>query len=202
MGLEDKILEKNAGYNISYFIKIVVFSLIVILVIESIAVVFLINRKPKIVVVSSEGIPLPNKLSNEKLINLINTKQFILYFLNQLYDYNKDNYVEKIRGGFPLMSKSLQEQYLNEIETGGYIEQVNKYDITSSLTVKRINERDIKKLDNNKGYLVKVHATKLKVTDFIDRNIDVDIEIGYRPAKFTEDNIWGLEVFYIKEENL
>lgn len=202
MGLEEKILERKTGYNISYFTKIIVFSLIILLLIESIALVILINRKPRVVVVSSEGIPLPNKVTDKELTNLINTKQFILFFLNQLYDYNKDNYVEKIKGAFPLMSKSLQEQYLNEIETGGYIEQVNKYEITSSLTVKRITDSDIKKLQDNKGYLVKVNATKLKVTDFIDRNIDVNIEIGYRPAKFTKDNIWGLEVFYIKEENL
>mgnify|MGYP006284960479 CR=1 FL=1 len=198
--LEDKVKEQSNTFSISLLLKILVIVLSLTVLVLSLLLVNAMGQEETIVALKPDNTPVPTEIKENKISYLVDYEKFLHIFLNQLYDWNYQNYVDNIKGAIPLMSSSLKKQYLNEIKEGGYIEQVNDYQITSSLTIQKIKTDSIKKYKG--GYKVKVQALKLKVRDFIDRSIPVEIVIAFRPTDISKNNVWGLEVFEIKERNL
>lgn len=196
--------DKNKEF-LNLFLKISTVVLLIsnlVLVIAFGVAYFNLSKKQQVVVgINQDGIPTENVVyKGSNMANLVNHKQFLTQLLNLVYDWNKDNYKKNIEKATNYMSSNLSNNYLDEIERGGFIEQVQEYEMTSSLTIQSINEDSLVEYKN--GYMITVNALKLRITDFIDRSIPVEIDIAFRPTEITNSNIWGLEIFEIKERNI
>ena len=202
--MSDKVketLKDNSKYkSLSIGIKLVLFLMFIIIVLQSFTVYSLLNNESQIVGITEKGIPIKLKKKDREMSNLINIEQFMRHFTNLIYDWNYKTYEENIEKATSLMSNDLKEQFLSEIKKGGYIEQVKDYKITSSFTIRQVDVKNIKNYKN--GYKVIIKGYKLEITDFIDRKKPMQIEIGFKTTDISNNNIWGLEVFEIKERRL
>jgi|GEM_PF-2393358 len=198
MRLFEKFTNPLANLSTAYqTLKIVTFILLVVVIGLTVSLIITLNKEQIVVGVNKQGVPIPMEIKDKRVENMINYKQFITYFLNSVYDWNSDTYIDQIEKALPLMAEDIRGDYIQEMKKGGYIETIKKNQITSSIQVKKILTDKAKKYKD--GYLVKVQAVKLRVTDFIDRTSPVKIKIAFRPVDISSKNIWGLEVFEIKE---
>lgn len=191
--------DKNKSF-LSIFLKITTVILLITNIIFGIAYMRLAGKQQVVVGINQDGIPQNVVYKGSNISNLVNHKQFITHFLNLIYDWNKDNYKENIERATDYMNRSLTSNYLDEIDRGGFIEQVQEYEMTSSLTIQQIKDDSL--IQYKDGYQITVNAMKLRITDFIDRSIPVEIDIAFRPTEVSKNNIWGLEIFEIKERNI
>lgn len=191
--------DKNKSF-LSLFLKITTIILLITNITLGVAYMKLSAKQQVVVGINEKGIPQNVVYKGSNISNLVNHKQFLTQFLNLVYDWNKENYKQNIERATNFMNKNLTANYLDEIKRGGFIEQVEEYEMTSSLTIQSINEDSLKQYQD--GYIITVNAMKLRITDFIDRSIPVEIDIAFRPTDITKNNIWGLEIFEIKERNV
>lgn len=197
---EEKIISLRNNYQTSLLLKITLFVLLLSNVVLGGCLYLVINKSPIVIGLSDHGVPEAYPVKEAPLSHLVNYQYFITVFLNHIYDWDYKNYANNIKKALPMMSASLREEYMEEIKRGGYIDQVNEYQLTSSLTIRQIDSESINPYQG--GYRIKVIAQKLKIHDFIDRSIPVEIHVAFRPTNISSDNIWGLEIFEIKERNL
>lgn len=160
----------------------------------------LANKEQIVVGIDKNGMPIPMEVKNQDIENLINYRQFITYLLNRLYDWNNETYVAQIQKALPLMAEDIRSDYLKEVEEGGYIETINKYEMTSSIQIRKFLEDSAREYKD--GYIIDVETVKLRITDFIDRSSIVRISVAFRPTTISSDNIWGLEVFELEETTI
>lgn len=197
---EEKIISLRNNYQTSLLLKITVFVLLLSNVVLGGCLYLVINKSPIVIGLSDHGVPEAYPVKEAPLSHLVNYQYFITVFLNHIYDWDYKNYAGNIKKALPLMSNSMREEYMEEIKRGGYIDQVNEYQLTSSLTIRQIDSENITPYQG--GYRIKVVAQKLKIHDFIDRSIPVEILVAFRPTNISSDNIWGLEIFEMKERNI
>lgn len=201
--MEEVLKKMNKDKNkkfLSLFLKITTIILLITNIIFGIAYMKLAGKQQVVVGVNNNGIPEEVVYKGSNISNVVNHKQFLTHILNMVYDWNKDNYKSNIEKATPYMSKSLTANYLEEIQRGGFIDQVIEYEMTSSLTIQSINDDSLVKYKD--GYKITVNALKLRITDFIDRTIPVEIDIAFRPVEVSKNNLWGLEIFELKERNI
>lgn len=191
--------DKNKSF-LSLFLKITTIILLLTNITLGVAYMRLSAKQQVVVGINEEGIPQNTIYKGSNISNLVNQKQFMTHTLNLIYDWNKDNYRKNIEKATNFMSNDLKNNYLEEIKRGGFIEQVEEYEMTSSLTIQSIDDDSLEKYKD--GYKITISAVKLRITDFIDRTIPVEIDVAFRPVKVDNNNLWGLEIFEIKERNI
>lgn len=197
--IKEKIAEKNNKNIFSAGMKIIIFLIIIIAVMQVITMLQVINNKTEIVGISEDGIPVEVTRKGNNMSNQINLEQFMRGFVGLLYNWDSDIYKENIERASLLMSNDLNKNYLEEIERNGYIEQVKEYDIVSNFTIKNVDMDNIRSYKD--GYKIKVKGVKLEINDFIKRKKPLNIEIAFKTKDISKNNIWGIEVFEIKESS-
>jgi len=201
MRLFKKFVNPLADLSNAYqTLKIICFILVILLGVLTYSFFQLSNREQIVVGIDGSGIPVPMEVKEENIENLINYKQFITYLLNCLYNWNSETYIDQIKKALPLMADDIQKDYLMEVEEGGYIDTINHYKITSSIQIRRFLEDTAREYKD--GFIIEIIAVKLRVTDFIDRTSTVKVSIAFRPTDISNENIWGLEMFELKEQRI
>lgn len=178
---------------------VVSISLILNLVL-AISLTMALKRKQIVVSIDQQGLPVPMKITNQNLENLINWRQFLETFVQKMYAWNSNTYVDQIRSALPLMADDMRQEYLNQIEKNDIIQTITEGKITSVIQIKNLDS--VKVVKYKEGYKAEIEGIKLRVVDFITRETPVKIQIAFRPVSLTSDNIWGFEVFEFHEENL
>lgn len=189
--------------------KVLVISVITLLLSNAVLAVMLyisFNKKATIVALTPDMTPVPTEVKKGTLGKMVDYEKFIRIFLNQIYDWDHNSYKEQIKKVLPIMSGEAREDYLAEIEGGGYIEQVKEYKLTSSLVIRTVE--DLRSYKD--GYRITVQGEKILVKDFSgdeddfvfsDNKTEVKIDVAFRVDDISEDNYWGLEIFEIKERS-
>ena len=181
-------------YIVTITIALIVSFLFNLILISTLHVIA--REKTKIVGIDEQGMPYKMKEINDNLKNLTNRKRFVEYFIEKLYHWNKDTYIRNVKTIIPLMANDIRGTYINMIDTNSYSKKVDEDNIQSLIDVEPINS-EFKPY--KEGYTIEVVATKIRIVEFIKRETIVKFIVSIRPCNYTEDNIWGLEVFEFSE---
>lgn len=185
-----------ASYQLLKFITI--FLIIVVLTL-SISLYLSISKRSIIVGVAADGVPLNLEIVSDSVINVVNYKQFVTHFLNCVYNWNPATVNDQISRSIAFMSRDLKAKYIAMLNDKSYMENLLDYNITNVFQIQKIDDRVV----GNKGiFTVTVWGTRLRVTEFIDRTVPLKVHIKIRPVALTKENVWGLEVIELIEEEV
>ncbi len=202
MKLISKFINPQADLNVAYqTAKFSAIASFIFNIILSLCLIIVSASKEKIIGIDQQGIPYPVEVINQKLSDLISFRQFLSFFLTTLYSWHPDTYEDQMNSILAFMSPELKSEYRKYIAESDLINKIKRNKVSSVISIKNINTDTLEVYQD--GYRIRIEAIKANITSLKDELVQpVEFTIAFRKISPSKYNLWGFEVFELKESNL
>ncbi len=202
MRIIKKLVNPQADLNVAFqTVKTFAVGSFILNIILAICLMVVSASKDKIIGIDDQGIPYPVEIINQDYADLISFRKFLSFFLTTLYSWYPESYEQQMNDILVFMSSDLRTEYRKYIAQSDLVNKVKENKITNVIRINNINTDTLAAYED--GYIIKIDAVKANITSLKEELLQpVEFTIAFRKIVPSKINLWGFEVFELKESNL